>query len=142
MNVINIQELGNINESNISTTGRTINGIGLCYFDPKEEVLKEFTSDITIPVFPMEESTRQFYIVKDDPNLKINTITFKAFGNSSNYEIKSSLNVSEDYASINVNNELLIFLSNYNNLIPINIYIRNTRYTVEDLMLNISMDVN
>lgn len=142
MNVINVEELGNISDANINTEAKTRNGIGLCYFEPDTELLKEFTSNITIPVFPMEESVRQFYIVRDDPTLKINTILFKAFSDSTDYEVKSALDNNSNYTDLFTNNEVLIFPSNYTNIIPINIYIKNIRYTATDLILNISMDIN
>lgn len=131
-----------IGTEHLNQAYKTINGVGLCYFDPTLEILKEFTNDIILPVYPGEESKRQFYIVKDDANLVLNTLSFKAFINSANYSVKTSLNYTADFPNITNNNTVLVFFSQYpSGIIPITLYIKNLADTVEDFDLNLEIEV-
>ena len=50
-----------------------VDGIGVCYFDPETEKLKEFHSGLSLVVGPFETTVRRFYVVK--PSTLINGFT-------------------------------------------------------------------
>lgn len=137
-----ISRLENIGTNNLSQDYKTVNGVGLCYFDPLEEVLKEFEGDVTLPIYPGESSKRQFYIVRDGLNLIVNTVTFKATVDDTSYEVKTSLDHNADFESVANGNTVLVFFSQYpTGIIPITVYIKNIKDTIEDLDLNIELEV-
>ncbi len=137
-----ISRLENIGTDNLSQNYRTANGVGLCYFDPTEEVLREFEGNSVLPIYPGEVSKRQFYIVKDGHNLVLNTLTFKASVDDTSYEVKTALDYNADFDAITNGNTVIIFFSQYpTGIIPITVYIKNINDTTEELDLNIELEV-
>ena len=137
-----ISRLENIGTDNLSQNYRTANGVGLCYFDPTEEVLREFEGKSVLPIYPGEVSKRQFYIVKDGHNLVLNTLTFKASVDDTSYEVKTALDYNADFDAITNGNTVIIFFSQYpTGIIPITVYIKNINDTTEELDLNIELEV-
>lgn len=131
-----------VSTTNLSDTYRTSNGIGLCYFDPRDELLKEFHPSVSLPIYPGESTKRQFYIVKDDVSLLLNVVTFRASVEDADYKIKSSLNFYEDFNEVEENNSVVAFFSQYvSNIIPITVYIENAKDTVEDVTLEIDLEI-
>lgn len=139
MNVSDIEEVG---LDNISDTYKTKNGIGLCFFDPFGETLKEFDATTKIPVYPMEKVVRRFYVVKDDYSILYNTITLKVTSNSNNYLIKASTIDNVDFTLIPSNNTLIDFFSKYpTGIIPLNLYIESLSTNLEEVSLSIDIEV-
>lgn len=137
-----ISRLENIGTDNLSQNYRTANGVGLCYFDPTEEVLREFEGNSVLPIYPGEVSKRQFYIVKDGHNLVLNTLTFKASVDDTSYEVKTALDYNADFDAITNGNTVIIFFSQYpTGIIPITVYLKNINDTTEELDLNIELEV-
>ena len=137
-----ISRLENIGTDNLSQNYRTANGVGLCYYDPTEEVLREFEGNSVLPIYPGEVSKRQFYIVKDGHNLVLNTLTFKASVDDTSYEVKTALDYNADFDAITNGNTVIIFFSQYpTGIIPITVYIKNINDTTEELDLNIELEV-
>lgn len=131
-----------ISTTNLSDTYRTSNGIGLCYFDPRDELLKEFHPSVSLPIYPGESTKRQFYIVKDDVSLLLNVVTFRASIEDSEYKVKSSLNFYDSFETIEENNSVVAFFSQYpSSIIPITVYVENTKDTVEDVNLDIHLEI-
>lgn len=121
---------------------KTINGVGLCYLDPSDEILKEFSDDLSIPIYPNEETVRQFYIVKDNPSLYYNTVSFKITSGVENYTVKCSLNKEQVFETIPENNSVVAFFSaNPTGIIPVYVYTKNTKDTYEDIKLEIELDL-
>lgn len=136
-----LSKIEGIDTQNLSESFKTINGVGLCYFDPQDEVLKEFNPTAMLPIYPSEVSKRQFYIVIDDPTLLLNTITFTASLEDSEYTVKSSLNYEDDFTSIEKNNSVVAFYSQYvSGIIPITVYIKNDKDTLDDIVLDIELE--
>lgn len=139
MNVLRIDEISPVY---LSTSFKTSNGVGLCYFDPSDELLKEFTSDVVLPIYPGEESKRQFYIVKDDTSLIFSTLTFKASVENPAYVVKTSLDYNADFSSLPDNNSIIAFFSQYpHGIIPLTVFIKNVSDTIEDLDLDIELEI-
>ena len=134
----NIDKIG---PKNLNNNFKTVNGIGFCYFDPVDEVLKEFNSTAVLPVYPGEISKRQFYIVIDNMTLTFNTIEFKAESSSSKYIVKSSLDYNFDEVLVDPDNVVVAFYSQYpTGIIPVTIFIKNEADTVEDVDLKIELE--
>lgn len=135
-------ELQDIGSQNLSESFKTINGIGFCYFDPEDELLKEFNPTASLPIYPGEESKRQFYIVSDTMSIIYNTITVTARVQDVSYTIKTSLNYNEDFDNVPSNNSITIFASQYvNGIIPVTLYIKNGKDTIEDVVMDIELDI-
>ena len=136
-----LSKIESIDASNLDSNYKTINGIGLCYFDPEDEILKEFNPTAILPIYPGETSKRQFYIVIDDTSLLLNTITFTASLEDSEYSVKSSLNYNDNFDDIINNNSVVAFFSQYaTGIIPITVYIKNEKDTLEDVVLDIELE--
>lgn len=139
---MNIVEIDNISSKNLSEDYRTNYGIGLCYFDIEDELLKEFSDSITIPIYPREKIKRQFYIVKDNPSLMHNSICIVARSNDSRYVIKSTLDRNSSLDQVPDQNTTIAYFSNYSsNIIPITIEITNTDDIIDDVDLQIELEV-
>lgn len=138
---MSIKELKAMDTDYLSDSYKTANGIGLCYFDLEDEVLKEFSSSVVLPVLPSEKVKRQFYIVKDDPSLLYNSISILCKSTSSHYIVKSSTNREDNFDQIEADNITIAYFSNYNNIVPITIEITNTKETVVDVNLSIELEV-
>ena len=136
-----LSRIENIDSNNLSSNFKTVNGIGLCYFDPEDEILKEFNPTAILPIYPGEFSKRQFYIVIDDTGLLLNTVTFTATLTDTEYSVKSSLNFDDNFGEIVDNNSVVIFVSQYpTGIIPVTVYIHNRKDTVEDVVLEIELE--
>ena len=136
-----LSKIESIDTNNLNSSYKTINGIGLCYFDPEDEILKEFNPTAILPIYPGETSKRQFYIVIDDTTLLLNTITFTASLEDSEYSVKSSLNYYDDFENIVNNNSVIAFFSQYpTGIIPITVYIKNEKDTLDDIVLDIELE--
>lgn len=135
-------QVENISTKHLKQVYKTINGVGLCYLDPSEEVLKEFSEDVFIPIYPGEESRRQFYIVKDDTTLQVNTLALKVTSEDPAYIVKTSLEYDKDLTEVPVGNTLVVFFSQYpSGIIPVTIYTKNTENVYDDILLTVEMEV-
>ena len=124
----------------LSSLHKTQRGIGICYFDPVDEVLKEFNDDIKIPIYPNEKSYRRFYIVKDNTEINYNTVSITASTNTSEYSIKTVLDQSVE--NVQNNNQLLEFFSNHpNGIIPFYFYIESNTTSYLDAEISIELEV-
>lgn len=136
-----LSKIESIDANNLSSNFKTVNGIGLCYFDPEDEILKEFNPTAILPIYPGEFSKRQFYIVIDDTSLLLNTITFTASLEDSEYSVKSSLDYNDNFEDIVNNNSVIVFVSQYpSGIMPITVYIKNDKDTLEDVILDIELE--
>jgi len=126
---------------NISDSFKTKNGVGICYFDPEDEILKEFNSSTKIPVYPSEKSTRRFYVVKDDISLLPNTVLIRATSSSKDYIVK--VNTDEtNFDEIEDGNIVIDFFSKYpNGIIPFTLYIESTTTTIDNVPLIFELEV-
>jgi hypothetical protein len=140
-----ILTLDNVGLSNINTSTPTTYGIGLCYFDPSSETLKEFSSSTSIPVLPYEESIRRFYILKDSGTIIGNTVSLTVTTQSSDYVVKNTiagLLDDDEFDTINPNNVSIAFLSEFSSgIIPVDIYIKSLTYSLTNVVLNIQLEL-
>ena len=126
----------------LSSSYKTQCGIGICFYDPVEEVLKEFNSNTKIPIYPMEEGYRRFYIVKDNITLPYNTISLRASTTSSDYTIKTVTDQNTDISQTPDNNVLIDFFSNHpNGIVPFYFYIKSNTTSYLDVEINIDLEV-
>ena len=109
-----------------------VDGIGVCYFDPETEKLKEFHSGLSLVVGPFETTVRRFYVVK--PSALINgftpmysIISFRSISSDITFKIRlgtDRISNVEDFYDIEPNNELNIFFNGYpSGIIPIDVCI-------------------
>lgn len=134
-----ITEVTEIGLEHVSEDHKTKNGIGICFFDPKEEALLEFNPNTTIPIYPNEKSYRKFFIVRDNISLNFNTVILQAETDTSDYTVKIMLNKTDDVAE---NNTLLEFFSNYpNGIIPFYIYIESNTTSYLETNLKLILEV-
>lgn len=136
-----LSRIEDIDARNLSDSYKTVHGIGLCYFDPKDEVLKEFNPTAAIPIYPSEVSKRQFYIVIDNTSLLLSTITLTASITDAAYTVKTSLNYEEDFDTVTANNSIVAFYSQYpSGIIPVTVYIQNNKDTLENVELELDLE--
>lgn len=139
MNVIEIEKVG---LQNLSDSHKTRNGIGLCFFDPYDETLKEFDSTTRIPIYPAEKSLRKFYIVKDDYTLIPNIAIVKVKANSDEYIVKSATDGVLDFDVIPKDNVVIDFFSKYHTgIIPFTLYIESLSTSLSEVSLTIDIEV-
>lgn len=139
INTIYDQDVG---VEHISTSSKTRYGVGICYFDPATEILKEFNTTTKIPVYPGEKSSRRFYIVKDDVNINPSNVLLKVRNTSSSYEVKISTEADVDINTLPENNVVLEFFSKYpNGIIPFSLHIMNKSTTLEEVSIIFDMEV-
>lgn len=140
-----ILTLTDVGLSNINTTSPTTYGIGLCYFDPVSETLKEFSPTTSIPVLPYEESIRRFYILKDGSTVTGNTISLTVSTTSADYVVKNIIAGSlddDEFDSLPPNNISIAFLSEYSSgIIPVDIYIQSLTYSLTNVTLNVELEL-
>ena len=138
MNITEIEEVG---LDHVSDQHKTKNGIGLCFFDPFDETLKEFDSTTRIPVYPTESALRRFYILKDDYSIITNIVFVKVKSNSDEYIVKASTDDSVDFDQIPKDNVVIDFFSKYpNGIIPFTIYIKSLSTNVEEVSISIELE--
>lgn len=126
----------------ISPNYKTKRGIGICYYDPVEESLIEFNPTTKIPVYPMEEGFRRFYIVKDDTSLNFNIVTIKASTTSSDYIVKTISDNTINIEEIESNNLLIDFFSSHpNGIIPFYFYIKSNTTSYLDANIDIELEL-
>ena len=139
MMVSDIQE---VSLKNLSNTRRTLNGIGICYFDPVTETLLEFGTDTKIPILPLEESIRRFYVVKDNYSLSYNMVSLSINVSSDEYEVKVLSDEHKDPSKIPNNNLLIDFFSNHpNGIIPFNVYTKSLTTSYGEVDLEIELEL-
>lgn len=138
--VVNIVK-SEVDLDNVSDSFKTRNGVGICYFDVEDEILKEFNSNTKIPVYPSEKSTRRFYVVKDDISLLPNTVLIKVTSSSPDYIVK--VNTDENnFDEIEDGNIVIDFFSKYpNGIIPFTLYIENKTTTINDVPILFELEV-
>ena len=135
-----ITEIPTVGLDHVSSSYKTKNGVGVCFFDPVEEVLIEFNETTKIPVYPTESCYRRFYIVKDSSDLKYNIVSLRAFSNSTDYIVKSVTDESSDLDLLPDGNVLIEFFSSHaSGIIPFTLYIEST--TTRYLEANISIEL-
>ncbi len=141
MIVNNIPEIG---LEHISGSYKTLNGVGVCFFDPLSEALIEFNSNTKIPVYPSEESYRRFFIVKDSLEssfLALNTIALQTEA-TTDYTVKIVNDKSIDISTVPDNNTFIEFFSNYpSGIIPFYLYIKSNISSYIDVDLKLILTV-
>lgn len=105
--------------------------IGLCYYDPTTETLKEFDPSVSITVGPFEYSVRRFYIVKPNDTIKGSNYTqikLKVESGASVIQNKikigreNLLSIPSDFAEYGVNNEVIALFGHHTTgIIPVDI---------------------
>lgn len=121
-----------IDKSNISKN--MSKSVGLCYFDPETEELKEFSPEETIHLTPFEHSVRRFYFVKTAEiinNVRPIYVQLTALSNILDIDVK--LNVGSerltskyDFYDTEINNTVLCFFQEYpSGIIPIDLYFKS-----------------
>lgn len=139
--VMNITEIEEVGLDNISNNHRTKNGIGICFFDPYDETLKEFDHTTRIPVYPLEKSLRKFYIVKDDFTITPNIVMVKVKANSDDYIVKSATDGVLDFDEIPRDNIVIDFFSKYpNGIIPFTLSIESLSTSLEEVSITIDLE--
>lgn len=127
------------------------NGIGLCYFDPDTETLKEFSIDETIHLNPYEHSVRRFYFVKNTDlinNVRPILANLSIVSNTSDIDVKLNIGRERitskyDYYDTETNNTVIVLFSEFpSGMIPIDLYIKsNTNKELDtDFVFNISIE--
>lgn len=123
--------------------------IGLCYYNPQEETLKEFDPNTSIVLGPFEESVRRFYIVKPSGVVQGSVYSYvklTASSASPTFDIKlkiggSYLSDIEDFSSIE-GKECVAFFSHYTNgLIPVDFYCKNSSTIENTTSLELTLEV-
>lgn len=138
---MNITEIDEVGLDHVSDKYRTRYGVGICFFDPYDETLKEFDSTTRIPVYPMEKSIRKFYIVKDDYTITPNMIMVKVKANSDDYIVKSATDGVLDFEEIPKDNIVIDFFSKYpNGIIPFTLSIESLSTSLEEVSITIDLE--
>lgn len=138
-----VTETPDVGLEHISSSYKTKNGVGICFFDPLEEVLLEFNENTRIPVYPTETCFRRFYIVKDNYETNFNTVSLKAYSNSSDYKVKTVPDKVDSIEQIPDGNVMIEFFSNYpSGIIPFYLYIESTTTSYLEAELIIELEVN
>lgn len=138
---MNITEIETIGLENVSDSYKTRQGIGLCFFDPSDEMLKEFDSTTRIPVYPAEVSLRKFYIVKDDYTITPNIVIIKIKANSDDYIVKAATDGVLDFKEIPKDNVVIDFFSKYpSGIIPFTMYIESLSTSLEEVSVTIELE--
>ena len=138
-----VTETPDVGLEHISNSYKTKNGVGICFFDPLEEVLLEFNENTRIPVYPTETCFRRFYIVKDNYETNFNTVSLKAYSESSDYKVKTVLDKLDNLEQIPDGNVMIEFFSNYpSGIIPFYLYIESTTTSYLEAELIIELEVN
>ncbi len=138
-----IAEVPEVNLTHISIAQKTLNGVGICFFDPVTETLFEFNSNTKIPIYPMEESYRRFFIVRDGINITFNTVTIQTIVENSSYVSKLLFDKVQDINTVPENNTIIEFFSNFpNGIIPFYLYIKSNSSSYLDVDLKLILEVN
>ena len=138
-----VTEIPTVGLDNISSSYKTKNGIGVCFFDPLEEVLVEFNSTTKIPVHPTESCFRRFYIVKDSTDLKYNIVSLRAFSSSSDYIVKSVVDETADIDLVPDGNVLIEFFSSHpSGIIPFTLYVKSNTTSYLEADISIELEIN
>ena len=138
-----VTETPDVGLEHISNSYKTKNGVGICFFDPLEEVLLEFNENTRIPVYPTETCFRRFYIDKDDYGTNFNTVSLKAYTESSDYKVKTVPDKVDNVEQIPDGNVMIEFFSNYpSGIIPFYLYIESTTTSYLEAELIIELEVN
>lgn len=138
-----------IDKNNISKN--MSESVGLCYFDPETEELKEFSPEETINLTPFEHSVRRFYFVKTAELINnVRPIYVKLTAISNILDIEVKLNVGNerltskyDFYDTEINNTVICFFQEYpSGIIPIDLYFKsNTNRELQtDFMIKISVE--
>ena len=141
MIVTNTPEIG---LEHISGAYKTLNGVGICFFDPLSEALIEFNNTTKIPVYPSEEAYRRFFIVKDSVEnsfLALNTVTLQT-QEAEDYTVKIVNDKSIDISTVPDNNTFIEFFSNHpSGIIPFYLYIKSNTSSYADVELKLILTV-
>ena len=138
-----VTETQDVGLEHISNSYKTKNGVGICFFDPLEEVLLEFNENTRIPVYPTETCFRRFYIVKDNYETNFNTVSLKAYSESSDYKVKTVPDKVDNVEQIPDGNVMIEFFSNYpSGIIPFYLYIESTTTSYLEAELIIELEVS
>ena len=138
-----IAEVPEVNLTHISIAQKTLNGVGICFFDPVTETLLEFNSNTKIPIYPMEESYRRFFIVRDGINITFNTVTIQTIVENSSYVSKLLFDKVQNINTVPENNTVIEFFSNFpNGIIPFYLYIKSNSSSYLDVDLKLILEVN
>lgn len=139
---MNITQVTEVSLDNISSNHKTRNGIGLCFFDPLDETLKEFNPTTRIPIYPEEKSERKFFLLKDDITLNPNIAILKVSNTSPYYTVKIATDQVLDFSNIPENNVVIDFFSKYpNGIMPVTIQIESLTTSLEYTTLEIDIEI-
>ena len=138
-----------IDKSNISKN--MSKSVGLCYFDPETEELKEFSPEEVINLTPYEHSVRRFYFVKTAEiinNVRPMYVKLTAISRNSDIDIKLNIGNERisskyDYYDTEINNTVISFFIVFNSgVIPIDLYFKsNTNKEIQtDFIINIFVE--
>lgn len=122
--------------------------IGVCYFDPEIEQLREFHPGLSFIVNPFETSVRRFYIVKPSTQVKgvsvmYTNISFKSVSEDIVFKVRLAnerISSVEDFYDVTPENKLNIFFNTYpSGIIPIDVYIESK--TNSNIITDVSIDL-
>lgn len=141
-----IQE--SINKSNVSKN--MAGDIGLCYFDPETETLKEFSPEELIHLNPYEHSVRRFYFVKNTDlinNIRPVLAKISILSNSIDVEVKIGIGRERitskyDFYDTEINNTSIVFFQEYpSGMIPIDLCMKSNTNKEIDTDFTISIHI-
>jgi hypothetical protein len=135
---------------NIDATHKTYtnNGVGLCYFDPHSESLREL-SDNSLNIAPFEENVRRYYLTVDTDGAIPSTATLHFSSDVYSLVVKhkvktlsDSLSTTSEFTSILDSNYTTVFFGQHTtDIIPIDVYIQSTVNVKYGGSLYINIDV-
>lgn len=127
-------------------TGTLENDIGLMYFDPTTQTLKEFDSSVVnIPLYPYDKTIKRFYlcgpILHDTRNLVIEVVTTASEVYNTKVLVGNNRPTREDFSlatdSFSFNTSILG--GTYTNAIPVDVYLESLTSTEKTINLEINI---
>lgn len=125
--------------------------VGMCYYDPKTEDLKEFDPSVVIHTGPFERSVRRFYLVKPSGTIRGQLYTqakIKVESQSPHVEHKvkvglDNISIPSDFIEYDLNNEIIVLFSHHTTgVIPIDLYTRCNIANSLEATLALSLEVS
>lgn len=131
--------------------GHLTDDIGLCFYEPRTEQLREFDNTVSIVLGPFERTVRRFYVVKPSGTIQGQTLSklkVKIEASSSSIEQKvkvgqEDLSIPSDFSEYQANNEIIILLSEYSTgIIPIDVLSHSLVPTNHTTSVSITLEVS
>lgn len=143
-NIMNI-----IDDINTSHVGVTAHGIGLCYFDPTQELLVEFSNN-NINITPFEKSVKRYYLVVTDFTNLPYRVNIQFTSNLDNLIVKHKVKQNNtlltnkyEYENILESNYSSIMLSQHpSGIVPIDVYFESISHVNYNGSLIVTLDVD